>query len=233
VSWEIRLHPAVESWYLAICASDPETADLIKDAIDQLAEEGPIAGRPLVDRVQGSRYHNMKELRPPSSGTSEVRMLFAFDPAREAIFLVSGDKAGNWKRWYRQAIPLADERFRRALDRDEGERAMNIEYAKWSDVKAKARALDPRTETEREAGAAKARERREAYVRGHQLAEMRKAAGLTQAEVAEALGVSQTRVSKIEHGEVSGIDVVRSYVAALGGTIEMVASIGDRTWRVA
>lgn len=38
-------------------------------------------------------------------------MLFAFDPAREAIFLVAGDKAGNWKRWYRQAIPLADERF--------------------------------------------------------------------------------------------------------------------------
>jgi DNA-binding XRE family transcriptional regulator len=110
---------------------------------------------------------------------------------------------------------------------------MSIEYAKWSDVKAKARALDPRTEAEREAGGVKARERREAYVRGHQLAEMRKAAGLTQAEVAEALGVSQTRVSKIEHGEVSGIDVVRSYVAALGGTIEIVASIGDRTWRVA
>ena len=110
---------------------------------------------------------------------------------------------------------------------------MNIEYAKWSDVKAKARALDPRPEAEREAGAARTRERREAYVRGHQLAEMRKAAGLTQAEVAETLGVSQTRVSKIEHGEVSGIDVVRAYVAALGGTVEMVASIGDRTWRVA
>jgi hypothetical protein len=38
-------------------------------------------------------------------------MLFAFDPAREAIFLVAGDKAGNWQRWYREAIPLADERF--------------------------------------------------------------------------------------------------------------------------
>lgn len=111
MSWEISLHPEVESWYLAICASDPATADLIKDAIDQLADEGPTAGRPLVDRVQGSRYHNMKELRPPSTGTSEVRMLFAFDPAREAIFLVAGDKAGNWQRWYRQAIPLADERF--------------------------------------------------------------------------------------------------------------------------
>lgn len=42
-------------------------------------------------------------------------MLFAFDPLREAIFLVAGDKAGNWERWYRQAIPLADERFTRHL----------------------------------------------------------------------------------------------------------------------
>jgi hypothetical protein len=53
----------------------------------------------------------MKELRPPSSGTTEIRMLFAFDPRREAIVLVAGDKAGNWDGWYRRAIPLADQRF--------------------------------------------------------------------------------------------------------------------------
>jgi hypothetical protein len=53
----------------------------------------------------------MKELRPPSSGATEIRMIFAFDPVREAIFLVAGDKAGNWADWYDQAIPLADERF--------------------------------------------------------------------------------------------------------------------------
>lgn len=110
---------------------------------------------------------------------------------------------------------------------------MSTEYIKWSDVKAKARELDPRTDAQREEGAAIARERREAYVRGHQLAEMRKTAGLTQAELADALGVSQTRISKIEHGEVSGIDIVRAYVAALGGTVDIVATVGDRTWRVA
>ncbi|WP_327114343.1 type II toxin-antitoxin system RelE/ParE family toxin [Nocardia sp. NBC_01730] len=111
MTWEISLHPEVESWYLAICAGDPETGDLIEDALVQLVVEGPAAGRPLVDRIKGSRYHNMKELRPPSAGTTEVRMLFAFDPAREAIVLVAGDKSGNWQRWYRDAIPLADERF--------------------------------------------------------------------------------------------------------------------------
>jgi hypothetical protein len=42
-------------------------------------------------------------------------MLFAFDPRREAIFLVAGDKAGNWEGWYREMIPVADERFAQHL----------------------------------------------------------------------------------------------------------------------
>jgi hypothetical protein len=111
VSWEVLLHPEVEAWFLGLCRDDPVTADGISDAIDQLVEQGPGLGRPLVDRIQGSRFHNMKELRPPSAGSSEIRMLFAFDPARAAIFLVAGDKAGNWNRWYRQAIAVADERY--------------------------------------------------------------------------------------------------------------------------
>ena len=110
---------------------------------------------------------------------------------------------------------------------------MSSGYAKWSDVKAKGQEADPRTSEEQGAGKAAARERREAYVRGHQLAEMRAAAGLTQAELADALGVSQARVSKIEHGEISGIDVVRAYVAALGGSVDVVARLGDRSWKVA
>lgn len=53
----------------------------------------------------------MKELRPGSAGGSEIRILFAFDPVRRAILLLAGDKSGRWERWYRQAIPLADQRF--------------------------------------------------------------------------------------------------------------------------
>jgi hypothetical protein len=47
-----------------------------------------------VDRIQGSRIHHLKELRPGSGGRSEVRALFAFDPARLAPLLLGGDKAG-------------------------------------------------------------------------------------------------------------------------------------------
>ncbi|GAD83565.1 hypothetical protein NCAST_20_01330 [Nocardia asteroides NBRC 15531] len=116
VTWEIVLHPEVESWFLAICGTDPETGDLIERAIDHLASEGPSLGRPLVDRIKGSRYHNMKELRPASTGTTEVRILFAFDPARAAAMLVAGDKSNFWQGWYSEAIPLADKRFTEHLE---------------------------------------------------------------------------------------------------------------------
>ncbi|HEY9476103.1 MAG TPA: type II toxin-antitoxin system RelE/ParE family toxin [Mycobacteriales bacterium] len=68
-------------------------------------------GRPLVDRIKGSRLTNLKELRPGSRGRSELRILFCFDPHRRAILFVAGDKAGDWQRWYRRAIPLAEQRY--------------------------------------------------------------------------------------------------------------------------
>lgn len=59
----------------------------------------------------------MKELRPGSSGSTEVRMIFAFDPVRESVVLVAGDKSGQWQAWYRSAIALADDRFEEHLMR--------------------------------------------------------------------------------------------------------------------
>lgn len=101
----------VEDWFLALCSSDPPTAELIERAIDRLAAVGPTLGRPLVDTLTGSTLPNLKELRPDSRGRSELRLLFVFDPDREAIFLVAGDKAGRWSRWYEEAIPLAEQRY--------------------------------------------------------------------------------------------------------------------------
>ncbi|MCJ0873433.1 type II toxin-antitoxin system RelE/ParE family toxin [Streptomyces sp. AP-93] len=40
--------------------------------------------------------------------SAEVRFLFVFDPLRRAVFLVGGDKAGDWHGWYRSSIPLAE-----------------------------------------------------------------------------------------------------------------------------
>lgn len=63
----------------------------------------------------------MKEMRPGSSGRSELRVLCAFDSNRSAIMLIAGDKAGNWTRWYRKHIPLADDLFDDHLRELQGE----------------------------------------------------------------------------------------------------------------
>ncbi|MCT1866552.1 type II toxin-antitoxin system RelE/ParE family toxin [Dermabacter sp. p3-SID358] len=100
---------------------DRDSREQVVAAIELLEAHGPQLGRPLVDTVRASRHRNMKELRPGSSGRSELRILFAFDPKRAAIMLVAGDKAGNWTRWYRKNIPLADDLFDEHLHRLKGE----------------------------------------------------------------------------------------------------------------
>jgi len=121
--WDVVLLTPVEEWFLAVCESDPTTANRVMEAIDHLAEAGPGLGRPLVDRIHGSRLHNLKELRPGSAGRSEIRLLFVFDVEREAVILVAGDKAGQWNRWYRENIPVAEERYEQyAVERKNKER---------------------------------------------------------------------------------------------------------------
>jgi hypothetical protein len=49
--------------------------------------------------------------RPPSAGRSEIRILLVFDPWRSVILLVAGDKSGQWDKWYRTAIPRAEQLY--------------------------------------------------------------------------------------------------------------------------
>lgn len=95
-------------WFTALIKEDLPSATHVAQAVAALREDGPSLGRPLVDRLKGSRIHHLKELRPGSSGRSEIRIIFAFDPTRSALLLLGGDKAGNWERWYRDNIPLAE-----------------------------------------------------------------------------------------------------------------------------
>ncbi|WP_345670757.1 type II toxin-antitoxin system RelE/ParE family toxin [Streptomyces similanensis] len=110
--WEVVLVAEVAAWFEALAEQDWDSAEQVEDAIDMLATTGPTLGRPLVDRIKGADHHHLKELRPGSSGNSEIRILFAFDPVRRAVLLVAGDKAGNWQRWYDTAIPIAEQRYR-------------------------------------------------------------------------------------------------------------------------
>lgn len=76
-----------------------------------LTEFGPSLKRPHCDTLKGSRHANMKELRF-SARDGVWRLAFAFDPDRSAILLIAGDKSGvSEKRFYKQLIATADDRF--------------------------------------------------------------------------------------------------------------------------
>jgi predicted XRE-type DNA-binding protein len=95
----------------------------------------------------------------------------------------------------------------------------------WKDVRAEARAIGQFDEGR----IAEHHRRLRAEVRAHRLAEIRETSGLNQIDIANRLGVSQSRVSRIERGDLvrAEIATVRASVGALGGEVEIVAKFGD------
>lgn len=99
---------------------DAEIQDAILARVLLLEREGPSLGRPHADILTGSKHSNMKELRCNAAG-GVWRIAFAFDPDRQAILLVGADKSGvSEKRFYKQLIAKADERFDRHLAKRKG-----------------------------------------------------------------------------------------------------------------
>lgn len=107
MTWTVLEHPTFAEERKAL---PPAVSDKL-DALSLLLERyGPDLGRPAVDRLNASAHANMKELRIKLDGI--WRFAFAFDPERNAVVLVGGNKEGkNQKRFYKQLIATADDRF--------------------------------------------------------------------------------------------------------------------------
>ena len=108
VRWTVRFHEEFDKEFAGL----PEAVqDELLAQSKVLEQFGPTLGRPRVDTLKDSRHANMKELRFGAED-GVWRVAFAFDPKREAILLVAGDKSGGGEqRFYRQLIRTADERF--------------------------------------------------------------------------------------------------------------------------
>lgn len=66
-------------------------------------------GFPHSSGVHGSRHGHMRELRVQSGG-KPIRIFYAFDPVRNAILLIGGDKTGQ-ERFYEVFVPVADDLY--------------------------------------------------------------------------------------------------------------------------
>jgi hypothetical protein len=113
MGWSVEFHPKFEAEVLEL--SRAVRIELVA-ALSPLREFGPTLGRPDVDTLKDSRYANMKELRFRADG-GVWRVAFAFDPRRNAILLVAGDKSGVSERmFYKRLIDRADKRFMEHLE---------------------------------------------------------------------------------------------------------------------
>jgi len=95
-------------------------------------------------------------------------------------------------------------------------------YTRWSDIRGEF--------VERAGGESAVEAGKQellATVVGHRLAEVRKARGLTQQQVADRMGITKGRVSQIEQGKISGQEVLARFAEALGGRLHQAIYFDD------
>ncbi len=109
MDWVIKAVPEFDDWFFEQSREDRER---MTSAMENLKNHGPALKRPYVGKIENSYLANMKELIPPSS---DIRILFIFDPKRRAVLLLGGDKSNDFRGWYRKNIPLAEARYQRYL----------------------------------------------------------------------------------------------------------------------
>ena len=74
-----------------------------------------------------------------------------------------------------------------------------------------------------------------AEVRAYRLRELREQAAMTQVQLADAIDISQNRISRIEHGDIerTQVDTLRKYVEAFGGKLHIEVILDDTSFTIA
>jgi len=221
-----------DEWFNSL---DRDQRVAVITVVELLGEYGPNLDRPHADRITGSQYHNLKELRPRGAAKN-CRVLFIFDPRREAILLLGGDKSGEWSKWYAKAIPQAEQLYEEylkdvvaegLLDQDpEWNQGATMGHKKWADIVGE---IDPEMRGEIE----ELKEQARADIVAFNIGEVRRARQITQAELARRLDRSQPAISAMERTEDNKLSTIRSAVESMGGRLEIVAVFDDERIAIA
>ncbi|MBI3670762.1 MAG: type II toxin-antitoxin system RelE/ParE family toxin [Acidobacteria bacterium] len=103
MEWEVNYTDQFEDWWNTLDADEQESIDT---KVILLQRVGPSLGRPHADVVHSSKHSHMKELIIQHQ-SDPYRVFFAFDPHREGILLLGGNKGGD-KKFYAKFVPIAD-----------------------------------------------------------------------------------------------------------------------------
>ena len=89
-------------WYGAL---DVQAAEAVVHVVTLPEELGVTLTFPHSSKINGSRYP-LRELRVQAGGRP-LRVFYAFDPRRDAVLLIGGDKTGK-DRFYQEMVPRAE-----------------------------------------------------------------------------------------------------------------------------
>lgn len=118
--WTIKQTEEFQDWFES---SDRTLQDDTLEHVEVLRQFGPQLGRPQVDTLKGSSITNLKELRF-NSGNKVVRIFFVFDPDRNGVLIIGGNKAGSGdKAFYDKMIDKSEKIYSKYLE----ERKKDIE----------------------------------------------------------------------------------------------------------
>ncbi len=104
------------AWYEALPMAEQESVFRVVTLLEEL---GTKLGFPYSSAIQGSRYP-LRELRVQHRGRP-IRLLYAFDPERQAVLQLGGDKSGK-DRFYEEHVPRAEDLWERYLRERTAER---------------------------------------------------------------------------------------------------------------
>jgi hypothetical protein len=103
MAWDVEFTDEFGVWWAELTESEQEDVAAVVEILEQ---KGPQLRRPYSGFIESSKHSNMKELVIQHAGRP-YRVLYAFDPRRNAILLLGGDKTGN-ANWYQENVPKAD-----------------------------------------------------------------------------------------------------------------------------
>lgn len=98
-----------DAWLASLTEKDRED---ILHVVDLLQALGVRLKHPHSSAIESSHYP-LRELRP-KQGHSPLRVIYAYDPHRDAVLLIGGDKGAD-KRMYDRIVPVAERLWDRHL----------------------------------------------------------------------------------------------------------------------
>lgn len=101
---EVLICTEFENWWNSLNVDEQKSIAVV---VDMLQDRGVLLPFPYSSGIAASKKH--RELRIQHAG-QPYRVLYAFDPERNAVLLLGGNKTGD-NRWYEANVPRAEKLF--------------------------------------------------------------------------------------------------------------------------